>query len=426
MKTVVLDDDPTGTQSASGVRVLLKTSAELIAQALGDEDSVYVQTNSRALDEAQAVVLVERLKAEVEEAAKQLGTEVQFVLRGDSTLRGHVFAETDVFLSDDAVMLFVPAFPAGGRTTVHGVHLVQRGDEQVPAHQSEYAHDPVFPFQSGVLTEYVREKSNRAPVHIPQEVVRSGDLAEAFERAPAGSVILPDAETERDIVAIAAAVQTARRAGKDIVVRSASPLAAVLAGVGSDRLLEGPLIDEYPRVLLVCGSHTDGATRQLAEVEKGWGEPVILPTDEALQNPTAAAARVTQAVRTRLVRSPLAVLTTERRRKGEHGTLEHGARIMEALTCSVRSLLPDVEVIIAKGGITSAEVARIGAGAASARVMGQLLPGVSVWRMCDRTGRELLYVVVPGNVGSDRTLVDVLAALRLSGQGLDGIRGERR
>ena len=120
MKTIVLDDDPTGTQSATGVTVLFGTDADLLTRALQGADSVYVQTNSRALSEEDAVVLVGKIKADGEAAAQRLGEEVRFVLRGDSTLRGHVFAESAVFLDDDAIMLFVPAFPDGGRTTRGG------------------------------------------------------------------------------------------------------------------------------------------------------------------------------------------------------------------------------------------------------------------------------------------------------------------
>ena len=73
--------------------------------------------------------------------------------------------------------------------------------------------------------------------------------------------------------------------------------------------------------------------------------------------------------------------------------------------------MTEVDVVVAKGGITSAEVARTGIGATSAVVLGQVLPGVSVWRLVARDGREVLYVVVPGNVGGPDTLVRVLDAL---------------
>ncbi|HWV48178.1 MAG TPA: four-carbon acid sugar kinase family protein, partial [Microbacterium sp.] len=66
MKTVILDDDPTGTQSASGVTVLLEYDEGLIRAALEQADSVYVQTNSRAIDEASAVALV----SDVRDAAR--------------------------------------------------------------------------------------------------------------------------------------------------------------------------------------------------------------------------------------------------------------------------------------------------------------------------------------------------------------------
>src|ERR671921_361655 len=88
MKTIVLDDDPTGTQSATGVTVLLESNADLLAEALQGADSVYVQTNSRALPAEEAVALVGRIKTDGEAAAQRLGDHVRFVLRGDSTRRG--------------------------------------------------------------------------------------------------------------------------------------------------------------------------------------------------------------------------------------------------------------------------------------------------------------------------------------------------
>jgi uncharacterized protein YgbK (DUF1537 family) len=117
--------------------------------------------------------------------------------------------------------------------------------------------------------------------------------------------------------------------------------------------------------------------------------------------------------RVHLETRPLAIVTSERTRSATHNTLAHGEQVMTALTTAVRDLLPDVGVVVSKGGITSAEVARVGIGATSAVVLGQVLPGVSVWRMRAHDGRELLYVVVPGNVGAPDTLVRVLDSLRV-------------
>jgi uncharacterized protein YgbK (DUF1537 family) len=73
MKTLILDDDPTGTQSASGVDVLLEWDADLIEQALGRADAVYLLTNTRAVPEGEAVALLERTRAEAEEVGRRLG-----------------------------------------------------------------------------------------------------------------------------------------------------------------------------------------------------------------------------------------------------------------------------------------------------------------------------------------------------------------
>ncbi|WP_157001623.1 four-carbon acid sugar kinase family protein [Agromyces laixinhei] len=414
MKTIVLDDDPTGTQSATGVTVLLESNADLLTEALEHAESVYVQTNSRALDEATAVALVRRIRSDGEEAARRLGDEVRFVLRGDSTLRGHVFAETEPFLDDAAVMLFVPAFPDGGRTTRDGVHLVRVAGVDVPAHESEYADDQVFGFSTGVLVDYITEKSGRRAIAVSLDAVRSGDLAATIAHAPAGSVIAPDAVDADDIAAIARAVDDATAAGATVVVRCAAPLAAELAGVASRGLLPTPLVPATQPVLLVCGSHTSGASAQLEPLVESWGAPAVIDTDAALVDPEAAGLSAAGIARAHLGSRPLAIVTSERSRSASHNTLAHGEKVMTALTTAVRSLLPEVAVVVSKGGITSAEVARTGIGASSAVVLGQVLPGVSVWQLASHDERELLYVVVPGNVGAPDTLVRVLDALRLS------------
>ena len=411
MKTVVLDDDPTGTQSASGVDVLLAFDADGIRDVLSHADSVYVQTNSRAIDEHAAVALVRSVRDAAQTAAGALGEEVQFVLRGDSTLRGHVFAETAQFVGDDSVIVFCPAFPAGGRTTLDGVHLVRTGDEDVPAHETEYADDPVFPFTTGVLVDYVAEKSGRAAVAVPLAAVREGGVADAIATAPAGAVVVPDAETDADIDLIAAGIRAARAAGRDVVVRSAAPLAAALAGVASDGLLPTPLVAQPARTLVACGSHTAGASAQLASLEVRHGPAVVIATADAFADPDAAGRAAAAEARQRLAETGLAIITTERTRRPEHNTLRHGELVMRALTTAVQTLVPDVEAVVAKGGITSAELARTGVGATHARVRGQVLPGVSVWDLVAADGGGRLYVVVPGNVGGPSTLLDVVAAL---------------
>jgi hypothetical protein len=170
-------------------------------------------------------------------------------------------------------------------------------------------------------------------------------------------------------------------------------------------------VAEPRRTLLVCGSHTIGATRQLEPVIAAWGDAALVSTAAALADSAAAGADAAEAASAQLNARGLAILTSERSRSSEHNTLEHGSRVMDALTTAVRAVIGSVEVVIAKGGITSADVARVGIGARSARVLGQVLPGVSVWDLTAFDGHRVLYVVVPGNVGGADTLTRVLAAV---------------
>ncbi len=81
---------------------------------------------------------------------------------------------------------------------------------------------------------------------------------------------------------------------------------------------------------------------------------------------------------------------------------------MKAIIATVQGVAALVDVVVAKGGITSAEVARAGIGAKEAWVLGQILPGISAWKLKNASGREYLYIVVPGNVGNHDTLIKTL------------------
>ncbi len=70
--------------------------------------------------------------------------------------------------------------------------------------------------------------------------------------------------------------------------------------------------------------------------------------------------------------------------------------------------------MVAKGGITSIEAARVGLHVREAYALGQILPGVPVWRLgLGSRWPGLTYVVFPGNVGDETALLR--AVMTLSG-----------
>jgi uncharacterized protein YgbK (DUF1537 family) len=141
-RLVVLDDDPTGTQTTHGVLVVTEWSEAALQTALReDRPALFVLTNSRSLPEPEAVALATEAGRNLARAARSLGLEVAPGYRGDSTLRGHYPAELwalrDSFATEDGRSfdgeLIVPFFAEGGRFTIGDVHYVQQGDELVPA-----------------------------------------------------------------------------------------------------------------------------------------------------------------------------------------------------------------------------------------------------------------------------------------------------
>jgi len=416
VKTIVLDDDPTGTQCATGVQVLLRWDASSLVEVLTKADSVYLLTNSRALNERDAVALAQRIKNDGDSAGLALGEEIQYVLRGDSTLRGHVFTESEIFLNSTNSIIFLPAYPEVGRRTIDGVHYVRIEGVDRPAHETEFAQDPVFSYSAQTLLDFVAEKSERKGVHFSLVQIREGalSLSQKFANVPSGSVILPDAESNEDIKIVADAIKILRDGGIQLVVRSSAPLAALLAGVRSSGFLTPPLMTGKFSTLLIAGSHTDGATRQLARLSARWGEAGVINTALAMQNPAQAATGAIAESKHKLQGNSLAIITSERHRLSEHNTLAHGEKVMDSLICAVNELCTYADIVVSKGGITSAEVARSGIGAVDAWVLGQILPGISVWKVKDRGNRELLLVIVPGSVGDSDTLMNVLEIVGLN------------
>ena len=68
--------------------------------------------------------------------------------------------------------------------------------------------------------------------------------------------------------------------------------------------------------------------------------------------------------------------------------------------------------VIAKGGITSSDVASRGLSIRRAMVRGSLFPGiVSVWEPAEGPATGIPYVVFAGNVGSDTTLTEAVEKL---------------
>jgi uncharacterized protein YgbK (DUF1537 family) len=419
---VVLDDDPTGAQLLAGVPVLLEWDAPRIAQVLTGSPSVHLLTNSRALSatEARSVVASAAAKAA---AGKP---DAALVLRGDSTLRGHLLQEylglCDALTpSQTPPLLLVPALPSAGRVTVGGVHFIERRGERIPLHATEYATDGVFSYATARLLDWAEERSGgffRAAdgVSVSLDDLRGSHGARRVAAALAAladsgrpAVCAPDAETIADLAVVAAGVALAFEDDLPFFVRCAPALVGLLAGTTAAGIVPPPVAD---RVLVVCGSHVPTTTAQLARLEAKYpGTVVEVDLAACASDGDVEVERLADAASDLLAGGDLAVIATPRMRA--ETTLRAGERIARNLARAVGRVTPPPAVVVAKGGITSATILREGLAADGAEVVGPLMPGVSLWRprTAPRGSGSDDYVVVPGNVGDDDLLVELVALL---------------
>lgn len=80
-------------------------------------------------------------------------------------------------------------------------------------------------------------------------------------------------------------------------------------------------------------------------------------------------------------------------------------KISDALTNIVRKIQVRPKFLIAKGGITSADVGTKGLGVKKALVAGQIFSGVPVWKVgAESKFPGMSFIIFPGNVGETDTL----------------------
>lgn len=446
-KILVLDDDPTGSQTVYDIPVYTGFSLDDLLAARADESHVvYVLTNSRSLHEDETETLHRELMQNWAAAAApdDDGGETLVISRSDSTLRGHYPLETNIIKEEIAGTIrgeiLIPFFPEGGRITIEDVHYVREGEKLIPAGETEFARDSSFGYSSSNLKDYVEEKTRGRVkagevVSISLETLRGGDIqsvSQALMNLPQDGVVIVNAENYEDLKIFSVALADALSSGVRFVFRSAAALVKVLAGLedrpllsGGDLLSENTQESQNGPGILVAGSYVGKTTRQLAElVRQGLLAEVKLNIREALHAdrfPREITRALTEVEEQLAGGKSVGIYTTNNGRReflkaeeGEEGLtdLELSARISAGLVSIVAGLENKPSWVITKGGITSHDISVKAMKIRRATVLGQILPGVPVWR-CGPESRwpGIPLVIFPGNVGSEGALAEAVALL---------------
>ena len=425
-KIIVLDDDPTGSQTVHGCLLLMQWDVETLEEGLRDSSPLFfVLTNTRALPPDGAAAVTREVCHNLKEAIVAVGVEHFLVVsRSDSTLRGHYPIETDVIAEElgpfDAHFM-VPAFFEGGRMTLESVHYLMVQGVPTPVHETEFARDSVFAYRHSYLPDYVAEKT-KGRIRADQverfvlKDLRQTDqsLENRLLQLTDNTCGVVDGEVQTDLDRFAQAVLETAQAGKRFLFRSAASLLTALANL-PPQPIAAESMSQYRRTIapgaVIVGSHVRKTTAQLEillqesgitgievnvkrllgtgksgfetllsetlqDIERAYGQgktPVIYTSREELQFPD---------IDTRLA---------------------FGIEVSQLLMAIVQNLPLDLSFLISKGGITSNDTLSTGLALKRARLLGQILPGVSVVRTDADHPRfpNLPVVLFPGNVGNE-------------------------
>lgn len=441
----VLDDDPTGSQSVRGVQVVTVFDPAEYRAAFEADDVCFILTNTRSLAEDDAVVLDRAIVRDLLRLAASLGRPIDIVTRSDSTLRGHVVAEVAAVQAELAAesgagadgVLFAPAFFEAGRITSGDIHYLRTAAGDVPAAESEFARDASFGYRASDLRAFLVEKSGGRLsaddiLSISLDDVRAGGVegvASRLAEVRGGRYVVVNGETDADYDVVALGALRAIATGSRLQFRTGPSFVRALAGIEPGEPLPAELLWPAGRRqghgVIGVGSHVAQTNGQLDALRRLGGlvefvidvPRVIAAGDEER---TAYVDELGRQAAAALADADVLVYTSRALRTGDGPDASLAiARLVSDTLGRVIGRMVEVAPawVIAKGGITSHELAVGSLGMRRARVVGQLGRGIiSVFEPLSARPEVvgMPYVVFAGNVGDDGSLAD--AVLRLRGK----------
>jgi uncharacterized protein YgbK (DUF1537 family) len=432
-KIIVLDDDPTGSQTVHGCLLLMRWDVETLCAGLRDDSPIFfILTNTRSLTpESAASVTIEVCQNLKKAIAAEKIEDFLVVSRSDSTLRGHYPIETDAIAKElgpfDAHFL-VPAFFEGGRVTRDSIHYLIIDGVPTPVHETEFARDSVFSYHHSYLPKYVEEKTQgRINADVVERFlladIRAGSLERLLQLRDNQCGVV-DGETQTDLNHFAVDLLTAASQGKRFLFRSAASILTALAALPPQPIAAENMA-EYVRGgkpgAVIVGSHVKKTTQQLESLLQVEGTVGIevnvgrLLEDGEHQSATLLT-EILDTIQTVHNSGKTPVVYTSRQEltfKDIQTRLEFGGQVSSLLMDIVQGLPSDIGFLISKGGITSNDVLSTGLNLTSARLLGQILAGCSmVLTPSDHPQFPNLPVVLfPGNVGNADALGTVYQRL---------------
>ena len=385
--------------------------------------------------------------ANVDAAAKKADTLYEIVLRGDSTLRGHFPQEpfaVEAVLGPKDVWVISPFFEQGGRITINDVHYVKEGKNLVAAADTEFAKDAAFGYSKSNLREWALEKFRKNDSAISTFPFISISLNTIRESGPQGvadriatvnkrqgsslpTILVVNAVVTADMDVFVAGLalyrqQKVKSQQRTFLFRTAAAFVSSRLAIQSIPPLDKRTLKLEGKAggLIIVGSYVPKSTAQynaLLKRRKGKLELVCIEVhallgssiDERRSIVESAARQASEAIArgidTVIASSRQLVTHTEAKQ-----SLAIGEIVSSTLVEIIKAITARPKYVIAKGGITSSDIATKALRFQRALIVGQANPGIPLWR-CDQQSSlwpGIVYVVFPGNVGTEDGIAELV------------------
>ncbi len=439
MKFVVIDDDPTGSQTVHDCLLLLKWDCATLVKGFESKSNLFfILANTRSLSENDAKLTIQKIckNLHIVMASQAYEEEIIFISRGDSTLRGHNFLEPSVLnscLGPFDATFHIPAFIEGKRLTINGTHFV----DKIPISQTIFARDKIFGYETSNVKSLLFQKS-KSQINIEDiqnlllsdiEILNDEENNIVFKKLKQlknNKHVIVDVENYSQLKKFSLVIKKLTTQKKFLFRTAASFISSISKkkSVPHDETFFSNLKiknkeKSFLPGLIIVGSYVELSTIQLKNLlEISNCNPIELDVFEFFKITSSQ----NKQKRTKSFKNKFLKEIRLSFQKGETPVLFTSRKFMNldyseqfnfynSLACFIAELVADLKYevgyLILKGGITTNVILSNGLKADYVYLEGQIFTGISVVT-CDLKNDEKLPIVThPGNIGTKDSLVNI-------------------
>ncbi len=439
MKFVVIDDDPTGSQTVQDCLLLLKWDCSTLVKGFESKSNLFfILANTRSLSENDAKSTIEEICKNIKAViASQVNEEeIIFISRGDSTLRGHNFLEPSALnscLGPFDATFHIPAFIEGKRLTINGSHFV----DKTPINQTIFARDKIFGYETSNVKSLLFQKSN-SQINIEDiqnlllsdiEILNDEENNIVFKKLKnlnKNKHVIVDVENYSQLNKFALVMKKLTKQKKFLFRTAASFISSISEKKSVPKVetfFSNLRIKDKEKSflpgLIVVGSYVEISTLQLKNLlEISNCNPIeldvleffkITSSENSYKQRNLFKNNFLKEIRFSFEKGKTPVLFTSRK----FFSLDYSEQFnfYNSLSCFIAELVADLKYeigyLISKGGITTNMILSNGLNADYVYLEGQILTGISVVTCKLKNDEKLPIVTHPGNIGNKDSLVNI-------------------